>query len=98
MTYENFFAQGSEDELVGIINESINKQIGEGHLYYDCWEVTSDDFVRSKNNFVFNDNFVEFYFDDCVICPSYTGTYSIELPLMDLLSVLKKYDLNPLVF
>ena len=98
MTYEDFFAQGSEEELVGIINESINEQMRKGDLYYDCWEVTSDDFFPSKNNFVFNDNFVEFYFDDCVICPSYTGTYSIELPLMDLLSVLKKYDLNPLVF
>ena len=98
MTYEDFFAQGSEEELVGIINESINEQMRKGDLYYDCWEVTSDDFFPSKNNFVFNDNFVEFYFDDCVICPSYTGTYSIELPLMDLLSVLKKYDLNPLDF
>ncbi len=98
MTYEDFFSQGSEEELVGIINESIIEQMGKGDLYYDCWEVTSDDFFSSKNNFVFNDNVVEFYFDDCVICPSYTGTYSIELPLMDLLSVLKKYDLNPLVF
>lgn len=98
MTYEDFFAQGSEDELVAIINESINEQIGQGNLYYDCWEVSQEDFFTSKNNFVFNDNFVEFYFDDCIICPSYTGTYSIELPLMDLLAVLKKYDLNPLDF
>jgi hypothetical protein len=98
MTYEDFFTQGSEEELVGIINESINEQMSKGDLYYDCWEVTSDDFFPSKNNFVFNDNFVAFYFDDCVMCPSYTGTYSIELPLMNLLSVLKKYDLNPLSF
>ncbi|WP_299124305.1 RsiV family protein [uncultured Winogradskyella sp.] len=98
MTYEDFFIQGSEEELVGIINESINEQIGKGELYYDCWEIFLDDFIASKNNFVFNDDLVEFYFDDCVICPSYTGTYSIELPLTDLLSVLRKYDLNPLVF
>jgi hypothetical protein len=98
MTYEDFFIEGSEEELVDIINETINKQISEGDIYYDCWEVSSDDFFASKNNFVFNENVVEYYFDDCVICPSYTGMYSIELPLLDLLSVLKKYDLNPLVF
>ena len=98
MSYEDFFIQGSEEELVGIINDNINDQIGKGELYYDCWEVFLDDFIISKNNFVLNDTFVEFYFDDCVMCPSYTGTYSIELPLIDLLSVLKKYDQNPLVF
>lgn len=98
MRYEDFFNQGSEEELVSIINENINAKIGKGDLYYECWEVSLDDFFNSKNNFVLNDTYVEFYFDDCVICPSYTGTYSIELPLTDLLSVLKKYDLNPLIF
>ncbi|MEP3836725.1 MAG: RsiV family protein [Algibacter sp.] len=98
MTYEDFFNLGSEEELVGIINKTINTRIGKGDMYYDCWEVSSDDFFTSKNNFVLNNTYVEFYFDDCVICPSYTGVYSIELPLTDLLSVLKKYDANPLVF
>jgi len=98
MKYEDFFNQGSEEELVDIINESINAKISKGDMYYDCWEIAPDDFFASKNNFVLNDTYVEFYFDDCVICPSYTGTYSIELPLTDLLSVLKKYDLNPLNF
>ncbi|WP_179320326.1 RsiV family protein [Winogradskyella helgolandensis] len=98
MTYKNFFVQDSEAELVNILNENIKKQIGKGDLYYDCWEVSIDDFITSKNNFVLNDTYVEFYFDDCIICPSYTGTYSIELPLVELLSVLKKFETNPLVF
>ncbi len=98
MTYEDFFNQGSEDELLVIINEKINEKTGKGDTYYDCWELSADDFFESKNNFVLNDTYVEFYFDDCVMCPSYTGTYSIELPLVDLLSVLKKHDSNPLVF
>ncbi|WCO02893.1 RsiV family protein [Psychroserpens ponticola] len=98
MTYEDFFNEGSEDELVTLINEKISQKIGKGDVYYDCWELSSDDFFKSKNNFVLNDTYVAFYFDDCVMCPSYTGTYSIELPLVELLSVLKKYDLNPLVF
>ncbi|WP_028872184.1 RsiV family protein [Psychroserpens burtonensis] len=98
MTYEDFFNQGSEEDLVIIINKKINEQIGKGDLYYDCWELSPNDFFESKNNFVLNDTYVEFYFDDCVMCPSYTGTYSIELPLVELLSVLKKYDSNPLIF
>ncbi|XMO87427.1 RsiV family protein [Algibacter sp. AS12] len=98
MTYADFFTQDSEEELVDIINKNINKRIGKADIYYDCWEVSLDDFSTSKNNFVLNDTYIEFYFDDCVICPSYTGTYSIELPLTNLLSVLKKYDSNPLVF
>lgn len=98
MTYEDFFIQGSEDELLSIMNKKITNKISKGDIYYDCWEVSSTDFFESKNNFVLNDTYLEFYFDDCVMCPSYTGTYSIELPLTDLLSVLKKYDTNPLVF
>ena len=98
MTYEDFFVQGSEDELLGIINKKINQKISKGYMYYECWELSSDDLFENKNNFVLNDEYVEFYFDDCIICPSYTGTYSIELPLVELLSVLKKFDSNPLVF
>ncbi len=98
MTFEDFFVQGSEDELLDIINKKITQKIGKGELYYDCWEIEDYDFFASKNNFVINDTYIEFYFDDCVMCPSYTGTYSIELPLVDLLSVLKKSNLNPLVF
>ncbi|MEM5565444.1 DUF3298 domain-containing protein [Psychroserpens sp. AS72] len=98
MSYEDFFNQGSEDDLVVLINKKINEKIGRGDLYYDCWELSPDDFFESKNNFVLNDTYVEFYFDDCVMCPSYTGTYSIELPLVELLSVLRKFDENPLVF
>lgn len=98
MTYEDFFVQGSEDELLDIINKKIINKIRKGDLYYDCWEVSSSDFFDAKNNFVINDTYLEYYFDDCVMCPSYTGTYAIELPLVDLLSVLKKSNSNPLVF
>ncbi len=98
MTYEDFFNQGSEDELLNIINEKILKKIQNSDMYYDCWALSPSDFFESKNNFVLNDTYIEFYFDDCVMCPSYTGSYSIQLPLVDLLSVLKKSNSNPLVF
>lgn len=97
MTFEDFFIQGSEDELLVIINEMISEKAGKGDLYYDCWELSLDDFLNGKNNFVLNDTNLEFYFDDCVMCPSYTGTYSIEIPLKELKSVLKKYDTNPML-
>ncbi|RYH72269.1 DUF3298 domain-containing protein [Flavobacteriaceae bacterium 144Ye] len=98
MNYEDFFNKESEEELVDIINENITKKINEGEIYYNCWQISSDDFFSSKNNFVLNDTYVEFYFDDCIICPSYTGTYSLKIPLTELLSVLKKYNLNTLFF
>lgn len=97
MKYEDFFNQGSEEELLILINERIVNKIQNSELYYDCWELSASDFFESKNNFVINDNHVEFYFDDCVMCPSYTGSYSIELPLVDLLSVLKKSNSNLLM-
>ena len=97
MNYEDFFIEGTEEELTGIINEEINKNILKGNMYYDCWEISNDDFFEYKNNFVVNDDIVEYYFDDCIMCPSYTGSYSIQLPVMSLLPVLRKYDFNPLI-
>lgn len=96
MNYEDFFSQGSEEELRKIINETIFEKIKTGELFYDCWEITQDDFFRYKNNFVVDDKSVEFYFEDCVICPAYTGEYSIVVPLEKLLPVLRRYNLNPL--
>ncbi|AUC81149.1 RsiV family protein [Lacinutrix sp. Bg11-31] len=98
MTYEDFFLEGTEEEFRALINEEINSKISKGELFYDCWELSQDDFFEHKNNFVLNETYVEYYFDDCLMCPSYTGSYSVEIPLVKLLSVIKKYDLNPLVF
>ena len=97
MNYEDFFNQGSEEEMTKILNEVISEKINAGEIYYDCWKISFDDFFEYKDNFVVDDYKVEYYFDDCVICPSYTGTFSVEIPLEKLLPVLKKYKLNPLV-
>jgi len=98
MNFEDFFNEGSEEEMTKIINEVISDKIYKGDMYYDCWEITFDDFFEYKNNFVVDDLTVAYYFDDCVICPSYTGTFSVEIPLEKLLPVLKKYKQNPLLF
>lgn len=97
MNYEDFFNNGSEKEMQEILNELLRDKINSGEMFYDCWEISFDDFFEFKNNFVIDNNFVEFYFDDCIICPSYTGTYSIKIPLEKLLPVLKKYKINPLL-
>ena len=97
MNYEDFFNNGSEEELREILNTLLKEKINSGEMYYDCWAISADDFFNAKNNFVINDDVVEFYFDDCVICPSYTGTYSIQIPLEMLMPVLRKYKKNPLL-
>jgi hypothetical protein len=97
MNYEDFFNVGSEEEMTKIINEVLTEKMYAGDIYYDCWEISFDDFFESKGNFVVDKRKVEYYFDDCVICPSYTGTFSVEIPLERLLPVLKKYKLNPLI-
>lgn len=97
MNYEDFFSDGSEEELREILNELLVSKIKSGEMYYDCWAISEDDFFDAKNNFVINDDLVEFYFDDCIICPSYTGTYSITIPLKSLMPVLRKYKKNPLL-
>ncbi len=97
MHYEDFFNDGSEEELQDILNTILSEKIKSGEMYYDCWEISFDDFFAHKNNFVFDDNAVEFYFDDCIICPSYTGTYNIKIPLSALQPVLRHDKKNPLL-
>lgn len=97
MNYEDFFNNGSEEELREILNTLLKEKINSGEMYYDCWAISADDFFDAKNNFVINDDVVEFYFDDCIICPSYTGTYSIEIPLKKLMPVLRRNERNPLI-
>lgn len=96
MKYEDFFNNGTEEELREILNTLLVEKINSGDMYYDCWEISSDDFFAAKNNFVINDDVVAYYFDDCIICPTYTGTYSIEIPLELLQPVLRKHKNNPL--
>lgn len=96
MNYEDFFVEGSEEELREILNNLLIEKMNAGDVYYDCWEITSDDFFTYKNNFVVNDTYIEYYFDDCIICPSYTGSYSIKIPLERLMPILRKSKRNPL--
>ncbi len=93
--FDNFFETGTEEKVYNTINSIIRDGIKSGELYYDCWELSKGDFKAYKNNFVVNDDTITYYFDDCIICPSYTGTYSIEIPIKDILSLIKKYNYHP---
>lgn len=92
ITFSDFFIPEAETELFTLINQTITNDIDTGDMYYDCWQLSEMDFRGYKNNFVINGDFVEFYFDDCVICPSYTGTYSIKLALPKILHLIKQYQ------
>jgi len=95
--YNDFFIENSEKELLTVINSTISNGIKSGELFYECWELSVEDFKMYKNNFVVNDDTIEFYFDDCIICPSYTGTYSIEIPITEIMHLIKKYNNKPLI-
>ena len=97
MNYEDFFNDGTEEEMTKILTEVITEQFYEGDMSYACWQISFDHFFEYKDNFVINDYNVEYYCDDCVICPSYTGTYSVIIPLERLLPILRRYNLNPLI-
>ena len=86
-TYRDYFTEESDSEVLAILNTRL-KQGTEGG---DCWEMTAEDFAPYKDNFVFGDKAIKFYFDDCVICPSFTGTFSIEVPLDQLMPYLKQF-------
>lgn len=96
MNFQNFFNPGTEEEVAEILNTMLQAKINSGDMYYDCWNISDDDFLALKSNFVISDDVLEYYFDDCVICPSYTGTYSVAIPLDSLKPVLRNDRRNPL--
>jgi hypothetical protein len=90
MGYDEVFTKNSEEILFATINQILLESIETGDEYYDCWELSLGDFNEYKDNFVIGNKFVEFYFDDCVICPAYTGTFSVEIPKERIRDILKK--------
>lgn len=86
--FDNLFIAGSENRVFDIINQTIYDEIHSGEMYYDCWEISDIDFKAYKDNFVITDNAIAFYFDDCIICPSYTGQYSVVIPLEEILHLI----------
>lgn len=78
--YNNIFKNGSEIDMLDAVNKTLTKYKKSEPQYEECWQLDLDTFQQYKNNFVINQNTVKFYFDDCVICPIYSGSYAVEIP------------------
>lgn len=92
--FENFFIAGSEKMVFDIINKTITDQMNTGDMYYDCWQMTLEDFIIYKNNFVLTGNDMAFYLDDCIICPSHTGEYKVVLPISELMHFIQRSNIR----
>ncbi len=89
LNFEDFFDAENSEEVLDIVNIEISTSIRNGDMYYECFTVSKDDFEKAKNDFVLKDNAIIFYFNDCVMCPSFVGTYEIEIPLERFKPILK---------
>ncbi|WP_213522796.1 RsiV family protein [Nonlabens sp.] len=79
--FDTFFIEGSEKMVHDLINKTILDQSYPSGDYADCWQLSLDDFIIYKNNFVITNNHIVFYLDDCIICPYYTGAYKVAIPI-----------------
>ncbi len=88
LNYNTLLKKNSEAEMLSKINQKLINKISKENHYKDCWELSSDNFEANKDNFVITNNSIKFYFDDCIICPSYTGRYAVEIPLDEIVHLL----------
>lgn len=94
INFENFFISGSEEMVFNIINKTITDRMNNGDMYYDCWQMSMDDFMIYKNNFVISGENLAFYLDDCIICPSHTGEYKVLIPISELAHFIQRKNLS----
>lgn len=92
LMYEDVFVKDSEEGVYFLINAAIEKAIDSGQLHYDCFPLSKEDFGYYKHNFVIDAESLTYYFDDCSICPSYIGSYSIGVPLVKLIPYLNTFS------
>ncbi|WP_299223626.1 RsiV family protein [uncultured Aquimarina sp.] len=92
ITYEDLFTSTSEKVLLFKLNQELEARIEGQDSFNDCWKLTHDKFELFRNNFVMNSESIKFYFDDCTVCPTYSGNYFLEIPLEELSLVLKTED------
>ncbi|GAA3597426.1 hypothetical protein GCM10022396_13400 [Flavivirga amylovorans] len=88
ITYKDIFKNNSDTFLLSKLNKELQTRIEEQDSFIDCWELTQDKFEVFKNNFVINSKYIKFYFDDCTICPTYSGNYFLEMQIEELYPIL----------
>lgn len=94
LNYDDYFNPGTIEEVLKVVNAEIVLSINNGDKYYECFEVSLEDFKAAKNDFIIKDDKIIFYFNDCVMCPSYLGTHEVEVVYEKLRPLLKKYKLD----
>jgi len=92
--FKKYFKPNSEKAVLAHLNKLITSSINSGVMYYDCWEISGGDFEIYRDNFTIDGDKIRFYFDDCVVCPSYTGTYYIETTKEQLREYITDYYLS----
>ncbi|WP_299554520.1 RsiV family protein [Seonamhaeicola sp.] len=80
LSYDSVFKPGSEWSVLKQLNRLLEKKVNAEPKYEECSQLTPSTFEAYKNNFVIDKTSIKFYFDDCVICPVYSGNYFIEIP------------------
>ncbi|WP_299431416.1 RsiV family protein [uncultured Aquimarina sp.] len=89
VTYNDLFENNSEKFLLFKLNQELQARIVGQDSFNDCWEFTKNTFEVFKNNFVVDSDHIKFYFDDCTVCPTYSGNYFLEIPIEELSSILR---------
>ena len=88
ITYSDLFKSDSEGFVLSKLNHELKTLINSKDSFNDCWELTSDKFQLFKDNFVMDSEYIKFYFDDCTVCPTYSGNYFLKISLKELSTVL----------
>lgn len=92
LKFNDVFKENSEDFIRHKLNNIITNNINDGIMHQECWTVSKADFSTYKDNFVMNENAITYYFDDCIMCPAYTGSFSVEIPIEDIIFQLNFYQ------
>ncbi len=88
ISFESMFRVGAEKEVFKLVSKALKEKIENDDHYQQCQELKYDTFLTYKDNFVIDKSTIKFYFDDCVICPVYSGNYFVEIPRSSILDVL----------
>ncbi len=83
--FNTLFREGTEREIFELVRKALKEKIQTDQNFEQCSELTYDTFLAYKDNFVIDKNTIKFYFDDCVICPVYSGNYFVEISRSDIL-------------
>ncbi len=84
LSFDSIFKGKTQEIILSKLNIELSQKIKTEPYYQECWKLTDEIFDAYKDNFVIDNDQIKFYFDDCMICPTYAGRYSIKIPLNEI--------------